>query len=273
MKINDFDEKFYEFTQNWMAKHPEITVKQVENSYNELMQTWISTPAEWLDGATPDAYFDRFTAPEELIELLRGYHAADVSLPEPLYARIVELGKACMPLLLEILRDESQPEDLRAEAISLFCEIESGDVQDTLIGFVTTAEESNELCDMAADALSASNGECVGRLLRAYPDAPDYAQTLILDIACNFPGDDRIYTYLIKRLKNRPDERAMNASLLAKLGDARAVEPLKKMLGFFDLRYLDYIEIRNAVEELGGDPGAERTFYGDPDYEALRNLE
>lgn len=273
MKIIDFDEKFYEFTRDWMAKHPEMTVKQVENSYNELMEAWISAPAEWLDGATPAAYFDRFKTPEELMELLRGYHAANVSLPEPLYARIVELGAACVPQLLEILRDESQPEDLRAEAISLLSEIDGGSAQETLIGFVTAAEEPNELCDMAADALSASNGECVGRLLKAYPNAPDYAQSLILDIACNFPGDDRIYTYLIKRLNNRPDERAMHASLLAKLGDARAVEPLKKLLGFFDLRYLDYIEIRNAVEALGGDPGAERTFYGDPDYEALRNLE
>ena len=44
------------------------------------------------------------------------------------------------------------------------------------------------------------------------------------------------------------------------------------MLKLTDLNYLDYIEIRNAVESLGGDPGEERTFYGDPDYEAMRNL-
>ena len=31
--------------------------------------------------------------------------------------------------------------------------------------------------------------------------------------------------------------------------------------------------LRDAVESLGGDAGEERTFYGDPDYEALRNLQ
>ena len=74
------------------------------------------------------------------------------------------------------------------------------------------------------------------------------------------------------KLRNRPEERAFYASLLEKLGDPRALEALEKMLKLTDLNYLDYIEIRNAVESLGGDPGEERTFYGDPDYEAMRNL-
>ena len=31
-------------------------------------------------------------------------------------------------------------------------------------------------------------------------------------------------------------------------------------------------ELRDAVEALGGDAGEDRSFYGDPDFEALRNL-
>ena len=33
------------------------------------------------------------------------------------------------------------------------------------------------------------------------------------------------------------------------------------------------IRLRNAVEALGGEIEQEREFYGDPDYEYLRNLE
>ena len=32
------------------------------------------------------------------------------------------------------------------------------------------------------------------------------------------------------------------------------------------------LEVRNAIEELGGDAGEERTFYGDPHYEAMRGM-
>ena len=74
------------------------------------------------------------------------------------------------------------------------------------------------------------------------------------------------------KLKNDPEQRALWASCLNKLGDERAIGPLMEMLGLFDLKYLDYIELRDAVEALGGDAGEDRSFYGDPDFEALRNL-
>ena len=88
----------------------------------------------------------------------------------------------------------------------------------------------------------------------------------------NFPGDERVYRYLVDKLRNRPEQRALYASFLGKLGDARAIDELKPLLNLTDLSYMDYIELRNAVEELGGDPGEDRTFYGDPDYEAMRNM-
>ncbi len=108
MRIIDFDEKFYEFMRKWMAAHPKVTAKQVENRYNELMAEWIDLPAEWLDGATPANYFNRYETAEELMDLLRGYHAADIGLPEPLYERIISMGEACRSPLLAILRDAEQ---------------------------------------------------------------------------------------------------------------------------------------------------------------------
>ena len=125
---------------------------------------------------------------------------------------------------------------------------------------------------MASDILCASDETVVDELLKRYEAAPEYAQMLILDICCNFPGRENVYELCVDKLRNRPEERAFYASLLEKLGDPRALETLEKMLKLTDLNYLDYIEIRNAVESLGGDPGEERTFYGDPDYEAMRNL-
>ena len=111
-------------------------------------------------------------------------------------------------------------------------------------------------------------------MLNRYEGAPDYAKTLILDIACNFPGDSRIYNYLVYRLKNEPEhrDRALNASLLGKLGDARAIEPMLEMMRLSDISYYDYIELRDAVEALGGEVADERSFYGDADFEALRNI-
>ena len=272
MKIIDFDKKFFEFARKWVLSHPGLNEDQIEASYNQMMQEWISAPADWLDGASPETYFSRFTTAEELISLMKAYSQQGVNLPEPLYARIVEMGAACAPKLLEILSDDTCAESLRAEAMGMLRDTGADIADEYLIRLVCTAEENNELSELAADILSGRGEAIAKRLLDQIESCPPYAQLLILDICCNYPGDDRLFEQLVYRLKNDPDQRALWASCLGKLGDERAIEPLKEMLELFDLRYLDYIEIRAAVEELGGEAGEDRAFWGDPDFEALRNL-
>lgn len=272
MKIIDFDKKFFEYARKWVMAHPGLNEEQIENSYNQMMQEWISTPADWLDGAAPENYFSRFESVQELIDLMLGYSEAGVNLPEPLYARIVEMGEEAAAPLKEILADASRKEELRAEAMGMLRDIGTAAADDLLMDLICSAREQNELSELAADVLSDRGYDMAHLLLDRMDACPDYAQMLILDICCNYPGDDRIYQHLIYRLHNDPERRALWASCLGKLGDERAIEPLKALLDVFDLRYLDYIELRAAVEELGGDAGEDRSFYGDPDFEALRNL-
>lgn len=272
MKIIDFDKKFFEFARKWVLAHPGLNEEQIENSYNQMMEEWISAPADWLDGAAPADYFERYESAGDLVQLMLDYSQAGVNLPEPLYSRIVEKGGECAPLLKDILADDLRPEALRAEVMGMLRDIGTDLADDILEDLVCGAGQQNELSELAADVLSERGAAAASRLLDRYEDCQDYAQMLILDVCCNFPGDERLFQHLIYRLKNDHDRRALWASCLGKLGDARAIEPLRALLDLYDLRYLDYIELRAAVEELGGDAGEERSFYGDPDFEALRNL-
>lgn len=272
MKVIDFDKKFFEYARGWVLKHPGLNEEQVEDSFNEMMQEWISAPADWLDGAAPQDYFKRYKSAAELIQLMCAYAEAKVNMPEPLYTRIVEMGGDCAPLLMQILQDEAQEESIRAEAMGLLRDIGSPLAEPCLEELVCSAEAPNELSDMAADILATRDASTAQRLLDRYEAAGDYARLLILDVCCNFPGDERIFEHLLHQLRNDPERRALWASCLGKLGDERAIEPMRAMLDMVDLKYLDYIELRAAVEALGGDAGEERSFYGDPDFEALRNL-
>ena len=272
MKIFDFDEKFYDYVRTWMAMHPNMTEKQVEDSYNEIMLNWLNAPAKWLNGEKPGEYFLRYSEPRELMKLLEEYDKRDIGLPEPLYSRVVSVGEVCVEPLMRMVKNSDNPESLRATALAILRDIGSDAATPLLIDLVCTGDEDDEISAMATDELCESDGSTVAALLERYDGASDYGQMRILDICANFPGDERVYRHLIEKLRNRPEHRAFTASLLGKLGDARAVEELKPFLGLTDLSYLDYIELRNAVEELGGDPGEERTFYGDPDYEAMRNM-
>lgn len=272
MKIIDFDQKFFEYARKWVAKHPNLTEKQIDESYNSMMREWLSTKADWLDGKTPAHYFDGFGA-AELLDAMLDYSAADVNLPEPLYRRMVDMGADCEKGLVEILKNEANAESLRTEALGMLRDMGSAAANEYLVSLVTDAQAQNELSEMAADILSVENAAAVDRLMDAYDGASDYAKMLIMDVCVNYAGNDRVLKTLIWRLRNLPEQRALHASYLAKLGDVRALEALEECLKLFDLRYFDYIELRNAVEVLGGDAGEERTFYGDPDYEALRTAE
>lgn len=271
MKIHDFDGKFYDYARTWMAMHPGMTERQIEEKYNEIMLNWLNAPATWLDGEKPGEYFQRYSDPKDLMKLLEEYDKRDIGLPEPLYSRVAALGEACVPALTRIVENPDRPESLRATALALLGDIGSADTLPLLVDMVCRGREEDDLCNMAAEQLIARGG-AIGELLDRYDSATEHGQTLILEICANFPGDDRIFDHMMDKLRNRPDQRALYASFLGKLGDPRAIDTLKSFLTLSDIGYLDYIELRNAVEELGGDPGEDRAFYGDPDYEAMRNM-
>ena len=272
MKIYDFDEKFYDYVRGWMAMHPGMTEKQVEESYNEIMLNWLNAPAKWLNGEKPGEYFLRYSEPRELMKLIEEYDKRDIGLPEPLYSRVVSVGEPCVEPLMRRVRNADNPESLRATALAILRDIGGEAITPLLVDLICESEEPDELTDMAIDELSEGGAAIVDVLMERYDAAGEYGKTAILDVCANFPGDERVYQKLVFMLRNRPDDRALYAALLGKLGDARAIDELMPFLSMQDIGYLDYIEVRNAVEELGGDPGEDRTFYGDPDYEAMRGM-
>ena len=272
MKLYDFDEKFFDYVRTWMAMNPGLKESEIEQRYNEMMKSWLNAPAQWLGGVKPGEYFNRYSDPKDLMKLLEEYLKRDIGLPEPLFSRIVELGEACAPALVKLAGDADKSEALRANAMALLREIDTDAPKALYIDLVCGCEEQNELSDMAADVLSEGGAAIVEPLLARYDDATEYGQMLILDICANYPGDERIYQNILQKLRNRPEQRAFYAALMGKLGDARAIEPLKELSQLTELGYLDYIELRSAIEALGGDAGEERVFNGDPDYEALRSI-
>ena len=154
MKIYDFDAKFFEYAQTWMALHPGLTEKQVEDSYNEIMMNFLNAPAKWLDGQKPGEYFNYYTDPKDLMKLFEEYHRRDVGLPEPLYARIVSLGEACVEPLMRVAEDRQRPEEMRASAIAMLRDIGTDAPREMYIDLVSRCGEANELSDLAFVPLS-----------------------------------------------------------------------------------------------------------------------
>ena len=272
MKIYDFDAKFFDYARTWMALHPGLKEDEVEQRYNEMMLSWLNAPAQWLNGEKPGEYFNRYTEPRDLIKLLEEYMKRDIGLPEPLYSRIVALGDVCAPYLVRIVQGEHNSDKLRGTALAMLGDMDNALPRELCIDLICQSEDEEDLGDLAAESLKKGDSSVVDPLMDRYDDATEYGKMTILDVCSRFPVNERAYAEMVRCLMTEHGMRGYYAGLLADYGDARAIEPLMKAQQLVDLNYLDYIEVRNAIEVLGGDPGEERVFNGDPAYEALRNM-
>ncbi len=269
----DFDVKFTQYAEKWMKAELSKGRKaeDLEDEMPDVYIKFLNTPASWLDGAVPGMFFAKWDDPEELIEILKEYEKNGTPIPDPLLERITDLGKVSETPLSSLASDENAPHALRVTAMNLLIELEAV-CTDLCIRLVLNREDEDDLADAAADLLRNTGRNALEQLLSAMDEAEGAALDTLLDLLCEFPGDERIYQKTLECFLSDPDHLALHASFLAKLGDARAIEPLKKMSTLTELNYLDYIEIRDAVEELGGSLDTEREFAGDPYYESLKDM-
>lgn len=271
----DFDARFTKYAETWVreqlkaGKNPDVLEEQMP----ELYMRFINTPAHWLDGVAPAMYFAKWEDPQELIDMLRAYEEADVAVPDLLLERITDLGDKSIAPLMALAADESAMKTLRLTAVNLLVELDTSEPMALCVELVRGREKDDDLADAAADLLRNLGMEPVDMMVEALSDASDAAAETFLELLCNFKGIERVYEETVSRFLRDAEHRALYASFLAKLGDERAIEPLTKASELIDLNYLDYIEIRDAIEALGGALATEREFAGDPYYESMKRLE
>ena len=270
----DLEHLFHHYVADHLHKAGKLDEDAAGEMAEKLYAEWADAPCAALDGCSPRAWFARLDTPEALVETLTAYARADMEPPELLLDRFFDVGAICAAPLEALARNAGESAALRAQALDLLNGLDEARAVRVATDAVLAAQESDAFCELAAEILASRvDADVAARLLDGYDAAPDFARTLILEALCNFPGDARVYERMLEMLKNRPEQRADAARLLGRYGDARAIEPLKALLDLTDIGYYEYLEVRNAVEALGGEVESEREFYGDPDYEYLRELE
>lgn len=273
-EIIDFDGHFADYTSAWMEGHRKDyrTLDAMEADLPRVYRDFLNTPADWLDGLTPGAYFTQFEDPKDLVDWLAAYCRAGVSVPELLMEQIESVGKPCEKRLVALLKDEGAGMDARMTAMGLLRNLESTQPKMLYIAWQMNREAEDELADSAIDSLAQMGAAALQPMMEALPKANPDGQTALLDVLVNHPGPEVIYQTAMKLFRERTESRALYASYLAKLGDERALPELEKAAADPDTGYVAFIELRAAIERLGGE-APKRDFDGDPDYEILSGME
>lgn len=278
MRCIDFDKEFQRYVSAWMKEHAKEyrNYDEMEAAMPEVYDQFLDTPVNWLSGAKPGEYFTQFDNPKQLVNWMEDYFKQRIPVPDMLMNRISDLGSAAEGALMDLLQKERLPLDARMAAVTLLREIDSAAPLDLYVAWQAQRRDEdgeNDLADNALDSLSSLGERAVSAMRAALPGATPDGQEAMLTLLSDYPGDEQVFQTALSLLRQRRDRAAVLADCLGRLGDERALPVLQALAGSEETPYLDYIELRNAIERLGGD-APERNFDAeDPAYEAMRNMQ
>lgn len=275
MKCINFDRAFERYMAEWIKENSEKykdDMDVIEDMMPDVYLEFLKKPADFLDGVAPQDYFEQFDNADMLVNWLCDYIAQGVPVPDLLLERVTALGNPAEKSLLALVARDDLPEETQMTAISLLREMESKAPMQRYIDYIASLEEPSDKGDLCAEALMSMGESVVEPILATLSGEGQTGRDIFADVLSNYPGDERIYELMIERFVTRDERRALFASYLAKLGDERAIPMLKEAAQSPDINYLDYVEVVNAIEALGGERPPEREFSGDPYYESLRQV-
>jgi hypothetical protein len=261
MKLYDFDTMFDDKLSEYISKNSgKYTESEwgdvIPRLYKEFGDTYIKAV-----GDTPNGFFAKFSD-EELVSALRKYLKNGVAVSEFLCNAIESRDVA--NLLLPLL-DGS--EDEREYAMNLL-----GSDEKAVAKYMEILVDKNSGEDM--------KNRCVDFIKEkadlVLPTAIDYykkgiEREYMLEIMSRTVlRDDRIFDILISEFRNDPENIPMHASYLAAYGDERAIEYLLDKIDEDGITFIEYQELKFAIESLGGEYTKERDFSSDPYYQAIK---
>lgn len=276
MRCINFDKEFQRYLADWMKAHAKEykNYDAMEDAMPQVYEQFLDTPVNWLAGAKPGEYFLQYDNPRQLVNWMEDYLKQRIPVPDMLMNRISELGAASEEALMALLEKERAPREAVMAAVTLLREIESEAPLARYVGWqAVRGEAEDELADNALESLASMGESAVAAMRAALPEATPAGQEALLTLLSKFPGDEQVFSTALALFKSRRDRVAVLADCLAKLGDERALPELKALAASEETPYLDYIELRSAIEALGGDAPEREFDEKDPAYEAMRGMD
>ena len=276
MKCIDFDKAFSRFAMKWFQDHAKDykNYDAMEAAMPEVYAIFLDTPADFLANEKPGEYFEAWDDAKVLIDWMEDYFKQRVPVPDMLLNRIVKLGEPAEKRLVAMLKKERTPQEARMTAVSLLQELVSVEPMEMYIEWQKTRKAEDELCDAAAESLVQMGTAAIEPMIKALDEANDAGCEALCGVLSYYPdATGRVLKELIRLIRQPEANVALLASYMGRLGDEGALETLVDLALDNEQPYLNYIELRSAIEMLGGD-APERDFdEQDPEYEALARMQ
>ena len=260
MKLVDFDGLFDEKLTQFMEENKnKYTEKQWEDIIPKLYKKFGDTYVSKVK-CTPKEYYAKMTG-TELMQTLREHLAKGVPVPEFLCAEIECRGE--VETLAPMLFDED--EAAVSYAINLI-----GDNPKAYDTYFTILEKNLSTEDVRSDLADIFKFHADEVKERAFTDLEKgIAKEYMLEILSRVKEkEERIFEALLSAFLSG-ENIPMHASYLAAYNDERALLYLMKKIEDQTIGFVEFQELKYAIEALGGEYDEPRDFTDDKDYIAV----
>lgn len=260
MKLIDFDGLFDEKLTQYMEENKnKHTEKQWEDIIPKLYKKFGNTYVAKVK-CTPKEYYAKMTD-EELSSTLAAHLKEDVPVPEFLCSEIEKRGAAetLLPLL------EGDDTQTAVYAVNLL-----GDDARAFDSYFAILSENRFDEDLRSDLADIFRLHADEIKDRAYDLCQQgIAKEYMLEILSRVKEkEDRIFEILLQAFLSG-EETPMRASYLAAYGDERALPHLLQRIEDRLIGFVEFQELKYAIEALGGEYDEVRDFSDDKDYLAV----
>lgn len=257
MKPIDFDGLFDQKLAKYLKENAgKFTEKQWEDRIPLLYQKFGDTYMKSID-ATPRGYYQRMSD-KELVRELLAHREEGVPVPDFLCREIEthDCAEEILPLL------DCKDEELLTLAVNL---AGSNPVAFDKYFALLKEDTDKEIKDAVVDQLKMNADAAKQRALVFLEEGIE--RELMLEVLSRVKErDEQVFEALLSAFREGED-LSMHASYLAAYGDSRALPVLLDRIAGEDVNFLEFRELKYAIEALGGEYNEERDFTGDPYYE------
>jgi len=262
----DIDSLFEKYVKKFMKENAgKYNEEQWEGKMVELYEAFGNIPLTQL-GTTPIEYYKNMTG-VELKELLNQHIEKKVSVPDFLCDAIV--NKKCEDELISLLKNNN--EELKAYTVNLLNDMGSVKPLSMYFDLLKDNNLNADLKELITEILT-DNCEVESIKERAITEYSKYPQIkeYLIEILSRCKKDDRIYKILIEEFIKNPENIPLYASYISVYGDERALPILFEEIEREGVSYIDFQELKFAIEALGGEYEKERNFSNDIYYKKIK---
>ena len=260
MKLIDFDGLFDEKLTKFMEENKnKYTEKQWEDVIPKLYKKFGDTYVSKVK-CTPKEYYAKMSD-SELAQCLCAHLREDVPVPEFLCTEIETRG--AVETLLPLLSSED------TSAVSYAMNLIGDDARayDEYFAILIENRADEDVRSDVVDIIRLHADELKERVIGLYNDG--IAKEAMLEILSRVKvRDERVFEILLSAFRSG-EELPRRAGYLASYGDERALPYLMDKIEDRSIGFIEFQELKYAIEALGGEYDEPRDFSGDKDYLAV----